>query len=152
MAGRRIPGTAHQADDVGACREGDARREQAAHPKIIDREDFELAQATLSGRGSKTRHKQPPPRSYPLRGVLLCGLCGRRMSGKFNYGQASAARRGSRLRCWQAAVKPSFGAAEGGEVVAPRLTSKLLAPDAVRVNRQSVMEGPASALSILFFG
>jgi site-specific DNA recombinase len=63
--------------------------EHAAHPPIISKEDFQLAQATLTGRGSKTQHKQhAAPRSYALRGVMLCGLCGRRMSGKWNNGQA----------------------------------------------------------------
>ena len=48
-----------------------------------------LAQATLAGRGSKTQHKQHRrPRPYALRGVMLCGLCGRRMSGKWNNDQA----------------------------------------------------------------
>jgi site-specific DNA recombinase len=63
--------------------------EQPAHPPIITRENFDLAQATLTGRGSKTQHRQHRrTRSYPLRGVLLCGLCGRRMGGKFNNGHA----------------------------------------------------------------
>ena len=63
--------------------------EQIAHPPIIGEEDFELAQATLAGRGSKTQHKQHRrPRHYALRGVMLCGLCGRRMSGKWNNDQA----------------------------------------------------------------
>jgi DNA invertase Pin-like site-specific DNA recombinase len=63
--------------------------EKIAHPPIIDKKDFELAQATLAGRGSKTQHKQHSrPRAYPLRGVMLCGLCGRRMSGKWNNGLA----------------------------------------------------------------
>ena len=60
--------------------------EQIAHPPIIGTEDFELAQATLADRGSKTQHRQHRrPRHYALRGVMLCGLCGRRMSGKWNY-------------------------------------------------------------------
>jgi site-specific DNA recombinase len=64
------------------------RSERIAHPPIIDIEDFELAQATLTGRGSKTQHKQHrTPRPYALRGVLHCGLCGRRMSGKWNNAQ-----------------------------------------------------------------
>ena len=63
--------------------------EQAAHPAIISKEDFELAQATLAGRGSMTQHKQHRcSRAYALRGVMLCGLCGRRMSGKWNNDQA----------------------------------------------------------------
>jgi site-specific DNA recombinase len=63
--------------------------DQAAHPLIIGKEDFELAQATLAGRGSKTQHKEHRrPRSYALRGVMLCGLCGRKTSGKWNNGRA----------------------------------------------------------------
>lgn len=62
--------------------------EQPAHPSVIGKEDFELAQATLSGRGSKTQHKpHRTPRHYALR-VMLCGLCGRRMGGKWNNGHA----------------------------------------------------------------
>jgi site-specific DNA recombinase len=65
------------------------RSEQQAHAQIITEEDFELVQATLAGRGSKTQHKpHARPRAYALRGVLLCGLCGRKMSGKWNNGQA----------------------------------------------------------------
>jgi site-specific DNA recombinase len=63
--------------------------QQMAHSLIIQKEDFELAQATLTGRGSKTQHKEHRrPRSYALRGVMLCGLCGRKMSGKWNNDQA----------------------------------------------------------------
>jgi hypothetical protein len=53
--------------------------DQAAHPLIITKEDFELTQATLAGRGSKTQHKEHRrPRSYALRGVMLCGTRPRR--------------------------------------------------------------------------
>jgi site-specific DNA recombinase len=63
--------------------------EQTAHPLIIHKEDFERAQATLAGRGSKAQHKQHRRQHYyALRGVLLCGLCDRRMSGKWNNDQA----------------------------------------------------------------
>ena len=62
--------------------------DQQAHPKIIDKEDFKRAQVTLAGRGSRTQHKEHArPRHYALRGVLHCGLCGRKMSGKWNNGQ-----------------------------------------------------------------
>ncbi|HMD25603.1 MAG TPA: zinc ribbon domain-containing protein [Streptosporangiaceae bacterium] len=65
-----------------------------AHPPIIGTEDFGLAQATLAGRGSKTQHKQHRrPRHYALRGVMVCGLCRRRMSGKWNNDQAYYLRR-----------------------------------------------------------
>jgi hypothetical protein len=63
--------------------------EQVAHPQIIGKEDFGLARATLAGRGSKTQHKQHRSvRRYALRGVILCGLCGRRMGGKWNHDRA----------------------------------------------------------------
>jgi site-specific DNA recombinase len=63
--------------------------EKVAHPPIVGKEDFELTQATLAGRGSKTQHRQHRrSRSYALRGVMLCGLCGRRMGGKWNNDQA----------------------------------------------------------------
>jgi hypothetical protein len=63
--------------------------EQIAHPPIISRQDFEDAQATLAGRGSKTQHKpHRRQRSYALRGIVLCGVCNRRMSGKWNNDQA----------------------------------------------------------------
>ena len=58
--------------------------EQIAHPPVISRAGFDQAQATLAGRGSRTPHKQHRrPRAYALRGVLLCGLCGRRMTGNW---------------------------------------------------------------------
>jgi site-specific DNA recombinase len=63
--------------------------EKIAHPPIIDKQEFEDAQATLAGRGSKTQHKQHRrQRYYALRGILLCGVCDRRMSGKWNNDQA----------------------------------------------------------------
>ncbi len=68
--------------------------ERIAHPPIIDQEEFQQAQAILVGRGiapPKSRTAQKPhrrPRVYPLRGVLLCGLCDRRMTGNWNNDQA----------------------------------------------------------------
>jgi len=63
--------------------------EQQVHPLIITKDDFDLVQATLAGRGSKTQHRpHARPRAYALRGVLQCGLCGRKMSGKWNNKQA----------------------------------------------------------------
>jgi site-specific DNA recombinase len=62
--------------------------DEPAHPQIITEEDFKHAQAVLTGRGSKTQHKQHSrPRAYALRGVLHCGLCGRRMSAQMNNDQ-----------------------------------------------------------------
>jgi site-specific DNA recombinase len=51
-----------------------------AHPPITGKEQFEQAQAILAGRGSRTAHKTHRRlRPYALRGVLLRGLCDRRM-------------------------------------------------------------------------
>jgi DNA invertase Pin-like site-specific DNA recombinase len=62
--------------------------EKMAHPPIIAKERFEETQAILAGRGSRTGHKpHSRPRPYALRGVLVCGLCDRRMSGNWNNGE-----------------------------------------------------------------
>jgi site-specific DNA recombinase len=60
-----------------------------AERDVLDVEqDFGHAQAVLAGRGSKTQHKQHSrPRAYSLRGVLHCGLCGRKMSAQMNNEQ-----------------------------------------------------------------
>ena len=64
------------------------RSDQPAHPQIINEDDFGYAQAVLAGRGSKTQHKpHSRPRAYALRGVLHCGLCGRKMSAQRNNDQ-----------------------------------------------------------------
>jgi site-specific DNA recombinase len=63
--------------------------ERDVHPAIIATEQFEQAQTILAGRGSRTAHKpHRRPRAYALRGVLLCGLCNRRMTGNWNNEQA----------------------------------------------------------------
>jgi hypothetical protein len=63
--------------------------ERDVHPAIITTEQFEQAQTILAGRGSRTAHKpHRRPRAYALRGVLLCGLCDRRMTGNWNNEQA----------------------------------------------------------------
>jgi site-specific DNA recombinase len=63
--------------------------DQIAHPPIIDRDDFEKVQVILAGRGSRKPHKpHRRPRVYALRGVLLCSLCDRRMTGNWNNDQA----------------------------------------------------------------
>jgi site-specific DNA recombinase len=64
------------------------RSDQPAHPQIISEDDFGHAQAVLAERGSKTQHKpHSRPRAYALRGVLHCGLCGRKMSAQMNNDQ-----------------------------------------------------------------
>ena len=63
--------------------------ERDVNPVIIEHEQFEQAQTILAGRGSRTPHKpHRRPRAYALRGVLLCGLCDRRMTGNWNNHQA----------------------------------------------------------------
>ena len=55
---------------------------QIAHLAIVSVEDFERAQHTRAA-GTRVR------RSYLLRGLLQCGLCGRRMQGAWNNGRAN---------------------------------------------------------------
>jgi hypothetical protein len=63
--------------------------QKIAQPPIISKEVFEDAQAILAGRGSKTQHKPHRRiRTYALRGVLLRGVCNRRMGGIWNNDQA----------------------------------------------------------------
>jgi hypothetical protein len=55
---------------------------------LVSVEDFEAAQqiARLSGRGRQTRERVRVRRMYALRGLLVCGLCGRKMQGQFSHG------------------------------------------------------------------
>jgi hypothetical protein len=46
---------------------------QIAHPMIVSVEDFQAAQRALNVTGR--------PRSYVLRGLVRCGVCGRSMEG-----------------------------------------------------------------------
>jgi site-specific DNA recombinase len=65
--------------------------DQVVHPPIIDEQTFEP-----SRRGSCWQQRTPrqvvkrprsSPRAYPLRGVLFCGICQRRMQGSWNNEQ-----------------------------------------------------------------
>jgi site-specific DNA recombinase len=55
---------------------------------LVSVEDFEAAQriSARSGRGRQTRERERVRRTYVLRGLLVCGLCGRRMQGQFSHG------------------------------------------------------------------
>ena len=53
-----------------------------AHPLITGKEQSGRAQAILGGRTAHKAHRRPRPDA--LRGVLLCGLCDRRMTGNWN--------------------------------------------------------------------
>jgi site-specific DNA recombinase len=55
---------------------------------LVSVEDFEQAQqiSAQHGRGRKTRQRERVRRSYSLRGLLICGLCGRKMQGQYSHG------------------------------------------------------------------
>ncbi|WP_080644102.1 recombinase family protein [Salinispora arenicola] len=52
-----------------------------AHPPLVTVNDFELAQTIMNASGSGRTSTQPRKARYPyiLRGLMLCGLCGRKM-------------------------------------------------------------------------
>ncbi|WP_434740779.1 recombinase family protein [Micromonospora sp. SH-82] len=52
-----------------------------AHPPLVTVNDFELVQTimTASGRGRTGNKQRKARRHYVLRGLMLCGLCGRKM-------------------------------------------------------------------------
>ncbi|WP_213456551.1 recombinase family protein [Rhizomonospora bruguierae] len=52
-----------------------------AHPPLVTVNDFELAQTIMAagGRGRTGNRLQKVRRHYVLRGLMLCGLCGRKM-------------------------------------------------------------------------
>ncbi|HKT05282.1 MAG TPA: recombinase family protein [Rugosimonospora sp.] len=64
--------------------------ESVVHEPLVSVEDFEAAQgvAAQHGRGRKTRERHYVKRTYILRGMLLCGLCGRRMQGQYSHDAA----------------------------------------------------------------
>lgn len=57
---------------------------EIVHQPLIDTETFEQVQAMLTGRGAQrtTRERHRTQHRYVLRGLLHCGLCGRRMQGQ----------------------------------------------------------------------
>jgi hypothetical protein len=54
---------------------------KTAHPAIVNADDFEQAQHAHAIREKR--------RTYLLRGLLRCALCGRRMEGTWNNGRAN---------------------------------------------------------------
>ena len=62
---------------------------RAAHEAIIDAKAFAKAEEQrLAGRNRPANRKpRSSPRPYALKGLLLCGICGRRMSGQQNHGR-----------------------------------------------------------------
>lgn len=55
--------------------------DKIVHPPIIDRETFNQVQAMIGARSTAPAEHKPHRRErpYALRGLVLCGLCGRRM-------------------------------------------------------------------------
>ena len=59
--------------------------DQVVHPPIIGPDTFARAQAMLKAKtASAERSPRRSPRPYSLRGLLFCGICGRRMQGSWN--------------------------------------------------------------------
>jgi site-specific DNA recombinase len=64
--------------------------EQIVHPPIIDDQTFGQARLLLAAKNARQVIRRPraTPRAYPLRGLLFCGICDRRMQGSWNNEQA----------------------------------------------------------------
>jgi site-specific DNA recombinase len=60
--------------------------DQLAHDAIVDDATFQEVQQLLTVKTANVRTRRPRPssRPYALRGLLFCGLCGRRMQGSWN--------------------------------------------------------------------
>jgi site-specific DNA recombinase len=62
--------------------------EQTTHEALIDAGAFSQLQALMRSRGSAgERSPRRTPRSYALRGLMRCGVCGRKMQGSWNNGK-----------------------------------------------------------------
>ena len=61
-----------------------------SHEPLVSVEDFEAARTirTASGRGRDTRERTKVRRDYVLRGLVHCGLCGRKMQAQHNRDRA----------------------------------------------------------------
>jgi site-specific DNA recombinase len=61
---------------------------EVAHDPLIDTETFQQVQALQQAKGSADqRAPRRTSRGYALRGIVRCGLCGRRMQGSWNNGK-----------------------------------------------------------------
>jgi site-specific DNA recombinase len=60
------------------------------HEALVSAEDFARVQEQMSAGRNRPTVKQArgSSRAYALRGLLTCGLCGRRMAGQHNHGRA----------------------------------------------------------------
>ncbi|MEU4565002.1 zinc ribbon domain-containing protein, partial [Actinoplanes sp. NPDC023936] len=64
-------------------------REQS-HTPLISRHLYERAQQTVKSRGTNSEAGRAPRRTtrpYLFRGLITCGICGRRMVGNLNHGR-----------------------------------------------------------------
>jgi site-specific DNA recombinase len=58
--------------------------EQPAHEPLVDELSFQRVQAMVQGRGADRQRKQRSPKAdspYLMSGLIICELCGRKMSG-----------------------------------------------------------------------
>lgn len=61
---------------------------EPTHDALVDRESFDAAQALFGITKQRPPREPIPGRSYLLTGMVHCDLCGRRMQGQWNHGQA----------------------------------------------------------------
>lgn len=62
--------------------------ERPVHEALIDEETFKQAQALQRAKGSADeRSPRRTSRAHPLRGLLRCGYCGRKMQGSWSNGK-----------------------------------------------------------------
>ena len=61
---------------------------EPVHEPLIGTEVFEQVQALQRAKGSASeRSPRRTPRGYALRGIMRCGICGRKMQGSWNNGK-----------------------------------------------------------------
>jgi DNA invertase Pin-like site-specific DNA recombinase len=60
------------------------------HEALVSTDDYVKVQAQMAAGRNRpaVRKARSTPRPYLLRGLLVCGICGRRMSGQHNHDQA----------------------------------------------------------------
>lgn len=63
---------------------------EEAHPPLVSVEIFTRAQQQAGAGAHRPAERKPraTPRTYLLRGLVYCGLCGRKMQGQYNHGRA----------------------------------------------------------------
>jgi site-specific DNA recombinase len=102
-----------------------------AHPALVSEDDFIAAQAINAARGPVPRHQPRLPgdgRRYLLAGLLICGICGRRMESAWSNGKpAYRCRRGHTSASRPDPARPKNAYVREGIVLAqlPALHSQL---------------------------